>query len=108
VPRLLFFSNTVFPLQAKAFGDEQKHSESQITAMNILGDEAGRLSKCNENATPQELVKYTPSFQRWACSSVGRAPALQAGGRGFESPHVHQNTNKNGVPPAEASSSCDA
>ena len=26
----------------------------------------------------------------WACSSVGRAPALQAGGRGFESPHVHQ------------------
>src|SRR5437879_3331252 len=27
----------------------------------------------------------------WACSSVGRAPALQAGGRGFESPHVHQS-----------------
>jgi hypothetical protein len=26
----------------------------------------------------------------WACSSVGRAPALQAGGQGFESPHVHQ------------------
>src|SRR3990172_7217931 len=25
-----------------------------------------------------------------ACSSVGRAPALQAGGREFESPHVHQ------------------
>src|SRR5208282_5965822 len=28
---------------------------------------------------------------QWACSSAGRAPALQAGGRGFESPHVHQN-----------------
>ena len=26
----------------------------------------------------------------WACSSAGRAPALQAGGQGFESPHVHQ------------------
>src|SRR5271155_3292049 len=26
-----------------------------------------------------------------ACSSAGRAPALQAGGQGFESPHVHQN-----------------
>src|SRR5215472_9187322 len=27
----------------------------------------------------------------WACSSAGRAPALQAGGQGFESPHVHQH-----------------
>ncbi len=26
----------------------------------------------------------------WACSSAGRAPALQAGGKGFESPQVHQ------------------
>ena len=26
----------------------------------------------------------------WGCSSVGRAPALQAGGQGFESPHLHQ------------------
>ena len=25
----------------------------------------------------------------WGCSSVGRAPALQAGGRGFESLHLH-------------------
>ena len=27
---------------------------------------------------------------RWGCSSVGRAPALQAGGQGFESLHLHQ------------------
>ena len=26
----------------------------------------------------------------WGCSSAGRAPALQAGGQGFESPHLHQ------------------
>ncbi len=25
----------------------------------------------------------------WGCSSVGRAPALQAGGQEFESPHLH-------------------
>ena len=25
----------------------------------------------------------------WGCSSVGRAPALQAGGREFESLHLH-------------------
>ena len=30
----------------------------------------------------------------WGCSSVGRAPALQAGGHGFESHHLHQGTNK--------------
>ena len=28
----------------------------------------------------------------WGCSSVGRAPALQAGGHGFESHHLHQRT----------------
>ena len=25
----------------------------------------------------------------WGCSSVGRAPALQAGGQEFDSPHLH-------------------
>ena len=30
----------------------------------------------------------------WGCSSAGRAPALQAGGHGFESHHLHQVTNK--------------
>ena len=28
----------------------------------------------------------------WGCSSAGRAPALQAGGHGFESHHLHQQT----------------
>ena len=31
--------------------------------------------------------RWMPGF--WGCSSVGRAPALQAGGQGFESPHLH-------------------
>ena len=26
----------------------------------------------------------------WGCSSAGRAPALQAGGHGFDSHHLHQ------------------
>ena len=26
----------------------------------------------------------------WGCSSAGRAPALQAGGRRFETCHLHQ------------------
>ena len=27
----------------------------------------------------------------WGCSSAGRAPALQAGGQEFDSPHLHQS-----------------
>src|SRR5882762_1976768 len=31
-------------------------------------------------------------LQGWACSSAGRAPALQAGGRRFDPGHVHQSS----------------
>ena len=31
---------------------------------------------------------------KWGCSSAGRAPALQAGGHGFESHHLHQNPRR--------------
>ena len=31
---------------------------------------------------------------KWGCSSVGRAPALQAGGHEFESHHLHLPGNK--------------
>ena len=30
----------------------------------------------------------------WGCSSVGRAPALHAGGQEFESLHLHQAHNR--------------
>ena len=30
----------------------------------------------------------------WGCSSAGRAPALQAGGQGFDSLHLHQSGNR--------------
>ena len=30
----------------------------------------------------------------WGCSSVGRAPALQAGGHEFESHHLHSKRIK--------------
>ena len=39
---------------------------------------------CITDARPDE--GETP----WGCSSAGRAPALQAGGHGFESHHLHQ------------------
>ena len=30
----------------------------------------------------------------WGCSSVGRAPALQAGGQEFESLHLHSRAKR--------------
>lgn len=36
------------------------------------------------------MAKTMLKFKKRACSSAGRAPASQVGGRGFESHHVHQ------------------
>ena len=33
------------------------------------------------------------AITKWGCSSVGRAPALQAGGQEFESLHLHSLEN---------------
>ena len=45
-------------------------------------------------ATCTEHVHEVPSNEEWrserGCSSVGRAPALQAGGRRFDPVHLHQ------------------
>ena len=35
-------------------------------------------------------------FPKWGCSSAGRAPALQAGGHGFDSHHLHQARSPGG------------
>ena len=45
-----------------------------------------------EGACPLRKAKEkTERTLRWGCSSVGRAPALQAGGHGFESHHLHRS-----------------
>ena len=40
----------------------------------------------------QRWRKLPHHLNKWGCSSAGRAPALQAGGHGFESHHLHQGT----------------
>ena len=40
--------------------------------------------------------KYFRSPVIWGCSSAGRAPALQAGGQEFDSPHLHQRASEDG------------
>ena len=51
-----------------------------IALFNFEGTGKGTLK---EKDQPEAL-------KTWGCSSAGRAPALQAGGQGFDSPHLHQ------------------
>ena len=36
------------------------------------------------------IIEKAKANPLWGCSSAGRAPALQAGGQGFDSLHLHQ------------------
>ena len=42
----------------------------------------------------------------WGCSSVGRAPALQAGGHEFESHHLHASIKPCKIGKPDASQAC--
>ena len=42
------------------------------------------------------MGKQVAARMKWGCSSVGRAPALQAGGQGFESLHLHSVSEDTG------------
>ena len=46
----------------------------------------------NFQGSEKILEKEKTLRETWGCSSVGRAPALQAGGHGFESHHLHHPT----------------
>ena len=42
----------------------------------------------------------------WGCSSVGRAPALQAGGHEFESHHLHASNEQCGLIKSKERQAC--
>ena len=77
---------------------KETSSDKKVTCNILRSEDADR---CNslfdlEGAIKafqrEEAVKTDDPKPRWGCSSVGRAPALQAGGRQFESVHLHQRT----------------
>ena len=74
----------------------QKLSSAVVTI--LYGRLYGKIAQCwhrkraeRSALCPKETEKTTNHF-KWGCSSAGRAPALQAGGHGFESHHLHQGT----------------
>ena len=61
----------------------------------LLRFEKRRKGNPKGSAVIREVVKTSSlftlhSYLKRGCSSAGRAPALQAGGHGFESHHLHQ------------------
>ena len=81
-----------------------RENSSMLTQAKEWRNPLPRLEKGREKANPKERSTDNEcnssflipnfSFQLRGCSSAGRAPALQAGGHGFESHHLHQAKQK--------------
>ena len=79
-----------------------REDSSMLTQAKEWSNPLPKLGKKVEKANPKEkqdekrretssLLPFHFSLKR-GCSSAGRAPALQAGGHGFESHHLHHGT----------------
>ena len=71
------------------------NTEVKLTSV----DNTLRATVREDRSTPtRELLYESRAASRkkplWGCSSAGRAPALQAGGHGFESHHLHHKWKK--------------
>ena len=58
--------------------------------------EIGNKTKRRREKRESVVVRFsgTERTLEWGCSSAGRAPALQAGGQGFDSLHLHHGEEK--------------
>ena len=64
----------------------------------LYGKLCGKIAQCRHfGKRGRDILPFLNRSKRrnyepfiWGCSSAGRAPALQAGGHGFESHHLHQ------------------
>ena len=59
-----------------------RETAREDSSMLTLTKGSGEIHSCR-------LEKGETTNHLWGCSSAGRAPALQAGGHGFESHHLH-------------------
>ena len=74
--------NNIFPV-AMRLGETPVHIPN--TMVKTFAAESTMLETAWEG-------RWLPDYKKtniWGCSSVGRAPALQAGGHEFESHHLH-------------------
>ena len=77
---------------------------SEVSRASEYGTFVVQFSEIKANASVCEnllrqdsqrsLKKKKATLGTWGCSSAGRAPALQAGGHGFEPHHLHQSSER--------------
>ena len=91
-----------FGMQNSGFGITDVYREGFTDRKTREGDKKGfpqnnkrrrfrvRFMVVQFLGTVKRTVTGSGSEPKRGCSSVGRAPALQAGGHGFESHHLHQ------------------
>ena len=60
---------------------QHKQASAEISCCSIVSD----LTQGN-----LQIIETVEAIPTRGCSSAGRAPALQAGGQGFDSLHLHQ------------------
>ena len=68
---------------------EVKLCSADNTSLETMREDRSRPTSSSE----AEMLRKKSPYLKWGCSSVGRAPALQAGGQGFESLHLHHKWN---------------
>ena len=62
--------------------------EKREYGMEEAGEEGREPGDSGRNPDCREKLHFM-----WGCSSAGRAPALQAGGQEFDSPHLHHTVD---------------
>ena len=65
-----------------------------LDPLHFLSENVVVKEEKGDNEENSSLFTFTYYLNLWGCSSVGRAPALQAGGQGFESLHLHHRLKK--------------
>ena len=74
---------------------EVKLCSGENTWLEAAREDSSMPTQDRERETvPRSWKNGESKTQLWGCSSAGRAPALQAGGHGFESHHLHQPSDK--------------
>ena len=73
---------------------EQKRKDVTKSTHSSNVTDGIRCVLCSVQTSVIQLSGTNTITLIWGCSSAGRAPALQAGGQGFDSLHLHQSGNR--------------
>ena len=80
------------------YGDHEIFSRGSRSRMdeNVLSEASMELLLFNFRRSDEGDLEIfeTETTRKRGCSSAGRAPALQAGGHGFEPHHLHQSGDR--------------